>query len=110
MLKDVINVSLWQKGQNDRIKNIVSVFYGIQCSLNNFQLSATIMTNSSPDHDTSASKTVGLVHTLVRKTFSTPAVHTITYIAKTKSTSEFITKKDVLPGVKPATTACTSPG
>jgi hypothetical protein len=49
MLKDVINVSLMQKGQNDRIKNIVSVFYGIQCSLNNFELSAIIMTNASPD-------------------------------------------------------------
>ena len=31
MLKDVIKVSLLQKGQNDRIQNIVSVFYGIQC-------------------------------------------------------------------------------
>ena len=30
ILKDVITVSLLQKGQNDRIKNIVSVFYGIQ--------------------------------------------------------------------------------
>jgi hypothetical protein len=30
MLKDVIKVSLLQKGQNNRIKNIVSVFYGIQ--------------------------------------------------------------------------------
>jgi hypothetical protein len=77
MLKDMIKVSLLQKGQNDRIKNIVSVFYGIQCSLNNFELSATIMTNSSPGHSTSASKTIGLVHTLVRKTFPTPAVHTI---------------------------------
>jgi hypothetical protein len=46
MLKDVIKVSLLQKGQNDRIKNIVSVFYDIQCSLNNFELSATIMTTS----------------------------------------------------------------
>jgi hypothetical protein len=34
MLKDVITVS---------------VFNGIQCSLNNFELSATIMTNSSTD-------------------------------------------------------------
>jgi hypothetical protein len=40
MLKDVIKVSLLQKEQNDRIKNIVSVFYGIQYSLNNFELSA----------------------------------------------------------------------
>ena len=70
--------------QNDRIKNNVSVFYSIQCSLNNFELSAIIMTNSSPDHNTSDSKTGGLVHTLVRKTFLTPAVHTITSIAKTK--------------------------
>jgi hypothetical protein len=62
-LKDVIKVPLLQKGQNDRIKNIISVFYGIQCSLNNFELSATIMTNSNPDHNTSASKTVELVHT-----------------------------------------------
>jgi hypothetical protein len=70
-------ISLLKKRQkSDRIKNIVSVFYGNQCSLNNFELSATIMTNSSPDHDTSASKTVGFVHTLVRKTFPTPAVHT----------------------------------
>jgi predicted type IV restriction endonuclease len=84
MLKDVIKVSLLQKGKNDRIKNIVSVFYAIQCSLNKFKLSATIMTTSSSDHNTSASKTVGLVHTLVRKTFPTPAVHTITSIAKTK--------------------------
>jgi hypothetical protein len=84
MLKGVIKVSLWQKGQNDRFKNIVSVFYGIQCSLNNFELSATIMTNFSPDHNSSASKTVGLVHTLVRKTFPTPAVHTIMSIVKTK--------------------------
>jgi hypothetical protein len=76
--------SLFQKGQNDRIKNIVSVFYGIQCSLNNFELSATIMTKSSPDHNTSASKTAGFVHTLVRKTFPAPAVHTITSIAKSK--------------------------
>jgi len=70
--------------QNDRIKNIDSVFYGIQCSLNNFRLSATIMTNSSPDLNTCGSKTVGLIHTLVRKTFPTSAVHTITSIAKTK--------------------------
>jgi hypothetical protein len=84
ILKDVITVSLLQKGQNDRIKNIISVFYGIQCSSNNFELSVTIMTNSSPDHNTSVSKTVGLVHTLVRKTFSTAAEHTITSIAKTK--------------------------
>jgi hypothetical protein len=94
----------------DVIKNIVSVFYGIQCSLNNFELSATIMTNSSPDHNTSASKTVGLVHTLVRKTFPMPAVHTITSIAKAKWKSGFITKKDVLPGVKPPTTVSMSPG
>jgi hypothetical protein len=67
--KDVIKVSLLQKGQNDSIKTIVSVYYVIQCSLNNFELSATIMPNSSPDHNTSASKTVGLVHTLVCKTF-----------------------------------------
>jgi hypothetical protein len=39
---------LSQKGQNNKIKNIVSVCYGIQCSLNNFELSAYIMTNSSP--------------------------------------------------------------
>ena len=77
MLKDVIKVSLLQKGQNDRIKTIVSVYYGIQCSLNNFELSATIMPNSSPDHNTSASKTVGLVHTLVCKTFPMFAVHTL---------------------------------
>ena len=83
MLKNVIRVSLLQKGQNDRIKNIDSVFYSIQCSLNNFERSAT-MTNSSPDNNTSASKTIGLVHTLVRKMFHTPAVHTITSIAKTK--------------------------
>ena len=67
VLKDVIKVALLQKGQNDRIKNIVSVFYGIQCALNNVELSSTIMINSSPDHNTSASKTVGLVHTLVLK-------------------------------------------
>jgi hypothetical protein len=48
MLKDVIKVSLFQKGQKDRIKNIVSVFNGIQCSLNNFELSATIMTLPPP--------------------------------------------------------------
>jgi hypothetical protein len=84
MLKDVIKVSLLQKGQSDRIMNIVSVFYGIQCSLNNFELSATIMTNFSTDHNISASNTVGLVHTLVRKTFPTPAVHTTTSIDKTK--------------------------
>jgi hypothetical protein len=110
MLKDVIKVSLLQKGQTDRIKNIVSVFYGIQRSLTNFELSATIMTYSSPDHNTSASKTAGLVHTLVRKAFSTPASHTITSIAKTKCKSGFITKKDVLPAVKPPMTACTTPG
>jgi hypothetical protein len=39
-------MSLLQKEQNDRTNNIISVFYGIQCSLNNFELSATIMTNS----------------------------------------------------------------
>ena len=84
MLKDVIKVWLLHKGQNDRIQNIVSVFYGIKCSLNNFELSATIISNSSPYHNTSASKTVDLVNTLVRKMFPTPAVHTITSIAKTK--------------------------
>jgi hypothetical protein len=57
MLKDVIKVSLLQKGQNDRIKNIISVYNGIQGSLTNFELNATIMTNSSPDHNTSTSYT-----------------------------------------------------
>jgi hypothetical protein len=42
MLKDVIKVSLLHKGQHEMIKNIVSVFYSIKCSLNNFELSATI--------------------------------------------------------------------
>ena len=84
MLKDVIKDSLLQKGQNDRIKNIVSVFYGIQCSLNNVELSATGMTNSSPDHNTSTSKAVGLLHTLGSKTFPTHAIHTITSTAKAK--------------------------
>ena len=105
ILKDVIKVSLLQKGQNNRIKNIVSIFYGMQCSLNNCELSATIMTNSCADHNTSASKMVGLVHTLVHKTFHTLAVHTITSIAKTKWKSGFVTKKDVLPGVKPPSLA-----
>ena len=41
---------LFQKRQHDKTKKIVSVFYGIQCSLNNFELSANIMTNSSPYH------------------------------------------------------------
>jgi hypothetical protein len=39
MLKDVIKVfevSLLQKGQNDRIKNIVSVFYGNSMFLEQF--------------------------------------------------------------------------
>jgi hypothetical protein len=36
--------------QNDKTKKIVSVFYGIQCSLNNLELNVNIMTNSSPDH------------------------------------------------------------
>ena len=36
MLKDVITVPLLQKEQNDRIKNIVSVFYGIHCILEQF--------------------------------------------------------------------------
>jgi hypothetical protein len=44
------------KQRHRTAKNIVSVFYGIQCSLNNFELSATIITKSSPNHNTSASK------------------------------------------------------
>ena len=55
MLKDVIKVSLLQKGWNDMINNIVSVFYGIQCSLNNFswvrpswQIPAQTITLPSP--------------------------------------------------------------
>jgi hypothetical protein len=63
MLKDVIKVSLLQKTKNDRIKNIVSVFYGIQYSLKNFELSATILTISSSDHNISASKTARHIHT-----------------------------------------------
>jgi hypothetical protein len=58
MLKDVIKVSLLQKGQTERIKNTVSVFYRIQFSLNNCELDAIIMMISSQDHNTSASKTV----------------------------------------------------
>jgi hypothetical protein len=108
MLKDVINVLLLQKGQNDRMKNIVSVFYGIQCSLHNFELSAScqipVQTITLPPP-----KLSGLIHTLVHKMFPTPVVHTITSIAKTKWKSGFITKKDVLPGVKSPTTVCTSP-
>jgi hypothetical protein len=47
MLKDVITVSLLQKGHTDRINNVVCVFNGIQWPMHNFELSATIMTNSS---------------------------------------------------------------
>jgi hypothetical protein len=46
-------VSLLQKWQNDRIKNIVSVFYGIQCSLNNLELNVNIMTIMAYDRETS---------------------------------------------------------
>jgi hypothetical protein len=52
----MLMIRLRQKTGNDRPRNgtmVVSVCYGIQCSLNNFELSATIMTNSSPDHNTS---------------------------------------------------------
>ena len=75
MEKDMIKVSLLQKVQKDRIKNIVSVSYGIQCSVNNFELSVTITRNSRPDHNTSASKTVGPAHTLGYKTCPTLAIH-----------------------------------
>jgi hypothetical protein len=52
MLKDVIKVSLLQKGQNDRNKNTVPVFHGIYCSLNNRELSATIVTKKRKIHRT----------------------------------------------------------
>jgi hypothetical protein len=52
-----------------------------------------------PNHNTSSSQLVGLLHTLVHKTFPTSAVHTITSIAKPKWKSEFITKNAELPGV-----------
>ena len=60
-----------------------------------------------PAHTTFASTTVRFAYTLVRKTFSTPSVHR--FIAKAKWKSGYITKKDVLPGVKSPTTACASP-
>ena len=66
---------------------------------NNFELSATIMANSSPDHNTSATQ-----NDRTRITFPTATVHTIKFIAKAKWKSEFITKKDVLPDVKPPRT------
>ena len=50
ILQDVITVSLLQKGHNDRTKNVVFVFNGIQWPMHNFELSATIMTNSSTAH------------------------------------------------------------
>jgi hypothetical protein len=75
ILQDVITVSLLQKGHNDRTKNVVFVFNGIQWPMHNFELSATTY------HNTSGSKTVGLVHTLVCRTFPIPAVHTMTSIA-----------------------------
>ena len=95
---------------NKRNDTMVRCSKYIQCSLNNFELGAIIMTNISPDHNTFGSKTVGLIHTLVRNTIPTPMVHTITSIAKTKRKLGFITKTDVLPCVKPPTTACTSRG
>ena len=61
-----------------------------------------------PAQTTFASKTVGLVDTLDRITFPTPAVHT--FIAKAKWKSWFITEKDGLSCVKPPTTTCASPG
>ena len=84
MFEDVIKMSLLQKGQTNRTKNMVSVFYGIQCFWNNFELNMIIMSNYNPDHNTSASKTVRFVHTLFRKMFPTLAVHTIASTAKTK--------------------------
>jgi hypothetical protein len=76
--------------------------------LHNFELSASwqipVQTITLPPP-----KLSGLIHTLVHKMFPTPVVHTITSIAKTKWKSGFITKKDVLPGVKSPTTVCTSP-
>ena len=48
MMKDMIKVLLLQKVQNDRIKNVVSVFYVIQCSLHNFEMSATIKFQPRP--------------------------------------------------------------
>jgi hypothetical protein len=50
ILQDVITVSLLQKGHNDRTKNVVFVFNGIQWPMHNFELSATFMTNSSTAH------------------------------------------------------------
>jgi hypothetical protein len=51
--RDILHCHVERRDQSfavvDRIKNIVSEFYGIQCSLNNFELSGIIMTNSSPD-------------------------------------------------------------
>ena len=69
VFEDVIKMSLLQKGQTNRTKNMVSVFYGIQCFWNNFELNMIIMTNYNPDHNTSASKTVRFVHTLFGKMF-----------------------------------------
>ena len=50
ILQDVITVSLLQKGHNDRIKNVAFVFNGIHWPMYNFELSATIIANSSTAH------------------------------------------------------------
>jgi hypothetical protein len=51
--RDILHCHVERRDQSfavaDRIKKIVSEFYGIHCSLNNFELSTIIMTNSSPD-------------------------------------------------------------
>ena len=79
MLKDVITISLMKKGQNDRIKNVVLVSYGTQWPLINFELSATIMTNSSTAQTIAlpAPKWSDSYTHWPAKTLSMPAVHTI---------------------------------
>jgi hypothetical protein len=71
---------LSQKGQNNKIKNIVSVCYAFNVP---WTILSWVRTSwQIPAHTTFASTTVRRVHTLVRKTFSTPSVHT--FIAKAK--------------------------
>ena len=50
MLENVITVSLLQKGHNHRIRNVAFVFNGIHWPMYNFEVSATIIANSSSAH------------------------------------------------------------
>jgi hypothetical protein len=109
LLKNKIEVMCSNNREYNWSQNFVTITNAIYISNHYFKVSLSNLTNSTPYHYTSASKSDGFLCTTISETLPRTTINTHSSVATFQIKLGFIRKQNVLPSVSPSQKMCMCP-